>query len=438
MGPRARAAGTAGAVRRGHARNVPTGVAAAVIAGGGGGGTDHGITQLTGDGTAGPGDGSQVFTLAASGVAAGTYGDATHVVQFTVDAKGRVTGVNVIALIDAGITQLTGDVTAGPGNGSQAAAIANNAVTTAKVLDAAITLAKLANLANHTLIGRDSAGAGVPQAIGISTALDWIGATQGQIAFRDAAAWNILAPGTAGQFLQTNGAGANPAWASALTPTSPSALDSSSLYVMMTPGGTSGTIVIRGISSTTGWTLTGTLALVVQNGAFYIRRTTSAAANAAAVILVSGTANQFINWSLSFDITFRVVTDPSLAGLHYWIGFSASSPYVSNSDTAATRFVGFRFSTRGPDPGWVGVNFDGTTQSVTASVAAIAASTKYDLRIRSNGSQSFFSVNGGAEVGLATNFPTGSTQVAPFIGVASVAGAAVSLDFGRMFGFVGS
>lgn len=50
-----------------------------------------GLNQLTGDGTAGPGTLSQVFTLAASGVSANTYGDATHVPQCTFDAKGRAT-----------------------------------------------------------------------------------------------------------------------------------------------------------------------------------------------------------------------------------------------------------------------------------------------------------------------------------------------------------
>jgi hypothetical protein len=50
-------------------------------------GASLGITQLTGDVTAGPGSGSQAATLAASGVTAGTYNFAT----IHVDAKGRVT-----------------------------------------------------------------------------------------------------------------------------------------------------------------------------------------------------------------------------------------------------------------------------------------------------------------------------------------------------------
>lgn len=60
--------------------------------------TQGGITQLTGDGTAGPGSGSQALTLAASGVQAGTYGDSLHVNQVTVNAKGIVTGVVPVAI----------------------------------------------------------------------------------------------------------------------------------------------------------------------------------------------------------------------------------------------------------------------------------------------------------------------------------------------------
>lgn len=47
---------------------------------------------------------------------------------------------------------------------------------------------------------------------GLSTVLDSISSTQGSILYRNATQWVALAPGTAGQFLSTNGAGANPSW----------------------------------------------------------------------------------------------------------------------------------------------------------------------------------------------------------------------------------
>lgn len=58
----------------------------------------------------------------------------------------------------SGITQLTGDVTAGPGSGSQVATIANNAVTTSKINNNAVTLGKMATGTANRLLGYDGSG----------------------------------------------------------------------------------------------------------------------------------------------------------------------------------------------------------------------------------------------------------------------------------------
>ena len=58
-----------------------------------------------------------------------------------------------------------------------------------------------------------------------STMLDSIGSTRGQILYRGASGWAALSPGTAGQMLQTGGAGADPSWASASSYTDENAQD---------------------------------------------------------------------------------------------------------------------------------------------------------------------------------------------------------------------
>lgn len=48
----------------------------------------------------------------------------------------------------------------------------------------------------------------------LSAMMDHVfGNAQGDILYRDATAWKVLAPGTSGQFLKTTGPGGNPQWA---------------------------------------------------------------------------------------------------------------------------------------------------------------------------------------------------------------------------------
>lgn len=48
-----------------------------------------------------------------------------------------------------------------------------------------------------------------------SACMDSVGATQGQILYRNGANWTVLSPGTSGQLLQSGGAAANPSWTTA-------------------------------------------------------------------------------------------------------------------------------------------------------------------------------------------------------------------------------
>lgn len=78
---------------------------------------------------------------------------------------------------------------------------------------AAVTYAKIQDVStNQVVLGRNTSGSGDVEEVTASQLLDWVGGTQGQILFRDVGSWTVLSPGTNGQILKTQGAGANPTW----------------------------------------------------------------------------------------------------------------------------------------------------------------------------------------------------------------------------------
>lgn len=73
----------------------------------------------------------------------------------------------------------------------------------------------LANAANLTIKSNISGGAAIPTDNTATAILDQaFGNTQGAVLFRNSTIWTVLGPGTNGQFLETQGAGANIVWGS--------------------------------------------------------------------------------------------------------------------------------------------------------------------------------------------------------------------------------
>jgi len=75
------------------------------------------------------------------------------------------------------------------------------------------TLSQLPSISNNSILANNSGGTSVPSALSASNVLDMVGATQGMVLYRGASNWSVLSPGTSGQVLTTNGAAANPSWA---------------------------------------------------------------------------------------------------------------------------------------------------------------------------------------------------------------------------------
>jgi hypothetical protein len=71
-------------------------------------------------------------------------------------------------------------------------------------------------VAQYHLLGSTTTGNTYPVDVTVSALLDGaFSSSQGAVLYRDSSGWAALAPGTSGNFLKTQGAGANPVWAAA-------------------------------------------------------------------------------------------------------------------------------------------------------------------------------------------------------------------------------
>ena len=132
------------------------------------------------------------------------------------------------------------------GTGTVTSIATNNGVT-GGTITASGTIG-LASIATGNVLAFTGSVSGTPVATAPTTVLDVIGSTQGDILYRGASSWVVLAPGSNGQFLQTTGAGGTPQWA-----TSPAATSVAILTTTVssgTPGDVIG-ITSSGCSSTT-------------------------------------------------------------------------------------------------------------------------------------------------------------------------------------------
>lgn len=95
-----------------------------------------------------------------------------------------------------------------------------------------VALSDIADITTQRVIGRDTAGTGVPEQVSLTQLLDWIGsAARGDILVRGASTWSRLAKGAADTWLKSNGT--DPLWEALPT--------SSGMTLLQTNTPTSGT-----------------------------------------------------------------------------------------------------------------------------------------------------------------------------------------------------
>ncbi|MBX2914959.1 MAG: tail fiber domain-containing protein [Cyclobacteriaceae bacterium] len=174
-------------------------------------GTGTVTTISTGTGlTGGPITTTGTISLANTTVTPGTYGAATQVPRIVVDAQGRITGVTLEAI--------TGTLPGGAAGGDLTGiypnpTIANNAITSAKVLDGTIVTADLADGSVNSVKILDGSIMTADVADGAITTTKILDGTitNADLNATAAIAVSKLAAGTSGQVLTTN-AGGTPVW----------------------------------------------------------------------------------------------------------------------------------------------------------------------------------------------------------------------------------
>lgn len=246
----------------------------------------------------------------------------------------------------------------------------------------------LAAIASHDILSNITGGSAAPIANTLTATIDAaIGSTQGNILYRSATAWNVLAPGTSGQFFTTGGPAANPSWTSQVAPTGAALTRVDDTNITLTLGGSPTVALLAAASITAGWTgtLSGTRGGTgVNNGA----NTATFAGNL-------NFANSFTtlgNFAVTHTYTgVTGVTYPTSGTLATTSQLVTPSALTKTDDTNVTLTLGGSPSTALVNAasltlGWTGqlsLTRGGTNASLTASNGGIVYSTASALAILS-------------------------------------------------------
>ncbi len=280
-----------------------------------------------------------------SSLSAGTSG---QVLQ-TLGASANPQWISAVLAFNSrtgNVTLTSGDVTAALGftplSGNQTITL-SGAITGSGAT--AITTS-LASASNNTILSNISGISAAPSANTVTSVIDTLGNTQGNVLYRNASSWVVLAPGTGGQVLQTQGGSANPQWGNAVlsfnTRSGAVSLTSGDVTTALgfTPLSAAVTSVATGTGLTGGTiTSTGTISLAAIASNNLLANTTVGSA-APVATTVTALLDAAIG-NVQGDILYRGastwgVLAPGTKGQMLQTQGSATNPQWGNETTTAT------------------------------------------------------------------------------------------------------
>lgn len=254
-----------------------------------------------------------------------------------------------------------------------------------------VTYAKMQNIsATSRLLGRKTAAAGDTEECTLSEALDFVGsAAQGDILYRGAATWTRLGAGTSGQFLKTQGAAANPVWATASGGGGGSAESIYEFDDFITNESTTQYKFFYSFGSAP------SILTPEANHPGMIRLSTGVGGNS---MNPCATAARSFLPADTFTLTF-VVRPNGHANADYQVGARGATAWPTNEAIFVEALT--------TDTNWFLVTRTGGTSTRVDTGIAISNATWYKITLyRKDASTIGATVNAGAEVTSTTNIPT--------------------------------
>lgn len=258
-----------------------------------------------------------------------------------------------------------------------------------------VNYAKIQNIsATQKVLGRNTAGAGVMEEVTASGVLDWIGATRGQLLFRGASGWSVLGPGTAGQVLQTGGAGADPSWSTSSGSPFASDIVVNSLTVGR-GGGNLVTNVALGSNALASGT-TGANNVAIGNGAYSSSGSGSDNVAVGYLALTSGSGT-----ARSVAIGTQSLTNAGSSSYHNTaVGWQSG---LNISSGARNTIIGYSTG--------LGITSGSYNTIIGANVTGLSSSLSNYVILADGDGNRRINVDGSGRVGIGTNTPSTAAQV---------------------------